>query len=66
MFSEWVCFEHNGFALHKAKDWWKQRHLSEPPLTTYEALQKTNELRIPTKIKVHTNLAYPEVLGYEY
>ena len=66
MFSEWVCLEHKGLPAHSAKEWWRQRHLEEPPLTTYQALQRTSELRIPAKIKVHVNKPYPEILSYEY
>jgi DNA repair protein RadD len=64
-FSEWVSLE-NPKASHFAKEWWRQRHTEEPPLTTHEALRKTNELRIPKRIRVHVNKKYPEVLGCEY
>lgn len=66
MFNEWVCLEHNGIASKKARDWWRQRHREEPPATTYEALKRHSELRIPARIRVQVNLKYPEVLGYEY
>ena len=66
MFTEWVCLEHKGLPSHSAKEWWRQRHREEPPVTTYQALQRVSELRIPTQIKVHINKPYPEILGYEY
>lgn len=66
MFNEWICFEHHGFALHKAHEWWKQRAGTEPPVTTYEALMKCSQLRKPARIRVHTNKQYPEIVGYEY
>lgn len=66
MFNEWVCLEHSGFAGKKARDWWRQRHEEEPPPTTYEALQKTSQLRTPAKIRVHLNKKHPEILGVEW
>ena len=65
-FYEYISIEGNGYAKHKAHDWWKQRHASEPPATIEEALQLTTELRQPTAIKVWVNRQYPEILGYEW
>lgn len=66
MFSEWVCLEHSGFAREKAKKWWQQRHSEEVPVSTYEALQRVSELRKPSKIRVHVNKKYPEILSAEW
>lgn len=66
MFSEWVCLEHPGLAGHKAREWWRQRHGEEPPQTTWQALQRTRELKQPRSIRVWVNKKYPEVLGYEF
>jgi DNA repair protein RadD len=66
MFNEWICLEHKGLAQHKAKEWWKSRHGEEPPPTTYQALQRVSELRVPTKLMVHINKPYPEIKSYEY
>jgi DNA repair protein RadD len=63
---EWVCLEHSGVIGKKARDWWRKRHFSEPPETTDAALQLQSQLRLPKRIRVHTNLKYPEVLGYEW
>lgn len=67
-FDEWVCLEHDGYARKKSRDWWRQRtsHGVEPPATTYEALQRLNELRIPTSINVWLNKKMPEIMGYVY
>ena len=35
---EWVCFEHQGFALEKAWGWWQQRSKHPAPVDTDEAL----------------------------
>jgi DNA repair protein RadD len=66
MFNEYVCLEHGGLAGKKARDWWRQRHGTEPPTMTYEALRHTQEFRTPATIRVHVNKKYPEVLGYEF
>lgn len=66
MFTEWVCLEHPGLTGKRARDWWRERHIEEPPITTYEALRRTKELRVPSKIRVWINKPYPEILGYEY
>lgn len=65
-FTEYVCVQHKGFARTKAKNWWMQRHSIELPLTTDEALCYISQLRIPKKIKVRTDLQFPEILGVEW
>lgn len=65
-FNEWVCLEHKGMPYKKAVDWWRQRHASEPPQMTYQAMQVIRNSRQPTRIKVHLNLKYPEILACEF
>lgn len=65
-FTEWICFEHTGFPLHRAHQWWKQRHWTTPPATTREALERVSELRAPPRIRVWVNKSPPEVLSYEF
>ena len=36
--SEWVCFEHDGFARHKAEAWWRRRSPDPVPGNVDEAL----------------------------
>lgn len=36
--SEWVCFEHTGFARRKAEQWWNQRSPDPVPDTAEEAV----------------------------
>lgn len=54
--SEWVCFDHEGYARQKANSWWLPRCLGYPPAETvqeaYEA-GKAGELKEPTRIKAH-------------
>ena len=66
VFNEWVCFEHGGFAKHKAHDWWRDRHADEPPETTNEALELLDMLRVPNHIRVWINKKYPEIMSYDF
>lgn len=53
--SEYVCFEHGGYASHKAKYWWKRHNKvidPDTPETTEEAISRLKELRKPSKIRV--------------
>jgi DNA repair protein RadD len=69
--SEWVCFEHVGYARNKAVGWWAMRSSNEPgrtiPATIDEAEQRAHgELRIPSAITIDTRPKYPEIRGYEW
>jgi DNA repair protein RadD len=64
LFTEYKGLEHSGRFGKDARDWWRQRHTIEPPLTVYEAMRYTGQLRTPNEIRVHTNLKYPEILQY--
>ena len=69
-FSEWVCFEHEGFAREKAVAWWNDRfHGAVPvPNTVDEAIAQImqNASRIPTQIKVKKDGKFPEIKGYKF
>lgn len=68
-FSEFVCFEHDGFAGKRARDWWRSRAGADivPPATVFEALQRKDELTIPKYVRVWVNKSpYPEVLSYNF
>jgi len=65
-FSEWQCPQHKGFALTRFKNWWRQRHASEPPTSTDEALLYVSQLRVPKRIKVMKTGQYYEVTGVEW
>lgn len=66
MFQEFVSFDNQGYALHRAHEWWRQRHTSPPPLSTDLALLGLAELRTPKAIKVWVNKNPPEILSHEY
>lgn len=59
--NEFVCFEHTGYALHKAHVWWKSRNGGVFPKTTEETLRRVGELAPATHLKVITNKKYPEI-----
>jgi DNA repair protein RadD len=66
-FTEWVCLEHEGFPRTKARDWWRRRHASEPPVLTHDALQIVKELRQPERIRVHINKKpHAEIIDYDF
>jgi DNA repair protein RadD len=37
--SEWVCFEHEGFARQKAIAWWRRRSTEPVPATVEQAIE---------------------------
>jgi len=37
--SEWVCFEHTGFARRKVEDWWRRRSPDPVPDTAERAVE---------------------------
>lgn len=65
-FKEFVFPEHSQFLQKKFRDWWSQRMIIEPPKTTSEALQYITQFRTPSKITVHVNKRYPEVLSVQF
>jgi DNA repair protein RadD len=40
--SEWICFEHTGYARHKAEQWWLARSKEPIPDTVWQALDLAN------------------------
>ncbi len=65
-FKEFVFPESAKYGKHLFHQWWMQRHRSEPPTTTDDALKHVAELRCPKRIRVWVNKRYPEVLSAEY
>lgn len=63
--SEWVCFEHEGWAKEKAHKWWHDHGglLSEDaPPTVDAALARIGELKPPKKIRIKRDGQYWRVL----
>ena len=65
-FSEFLFPEHQGYASKLFRNWWKQRHIVEPPATVDDALKYISQLRTPARIRVWCNKKYPEVLSVEF
>jgi len=65
-FSEWVCFEHTGFAYHNAKIWWTKRSVEQIPETTNNALNCIENLDCPTHIKISFAKRWPEIVGIDF
>ena len=72
-FSAYVCVEHGGYALKKAKEFWARNCNSDLPVpyTCKELLGRVNELKTPTHLRVWTNKkvgekVYPEIMSMCY
>ena len=66
-YSEWVCFEHQGYARRKAEDWWRKRAPGQPvPLSVDEAIAQASCLIRPSEISVRPSGRYFEITGYRF
>lgn len=65
-FSEYVCFEHDGFAQRKARHWWKERSPAPFPLSTDEGIILASNLPPATHIRVWVNKQYPEIMMHDF
>lgn len=65
--SEWVCFEHDGYARVKAEQWWRKRGGRSPaPATVDQArvrIDLSNEIRRAIEVTVDTRGEYPKLLS---
>lgn len=69
-FSEWVCFEHDGYARRKAESWWRERTDYPVPDAVADAVDhaRAGMLREPFTITVAKNPAekFPRIIGYSW
>lgn len=65
-FTEWICLEHQGRTREMACYWWRSRSGQKPPNTVAEALTRTSELKIPSRVNVKKPGKYYEVVGVEF
>lgn len=62
-YSEWVCLQHDGYALEKAAAWWRRRAPATPvPSTVSDALVRSSEIQPPSEIKVRRVGKFNEVI----
>jgi DNA repair protein RadD len=67
--SEWVCFEHDGYARHRAVQWWQRRSPDPVPDTAEDAvaIASNGGVALTTAISVR-NVAgepYDRIVSYE-
>ena len=67
--SEWICFEHQGYARRKAEAWWRQRSPDPVPATAQDAVDLANAGAVAKtkKITVRTVAGeqYARIVDYE-
>jgi DNA repair protein RadD len=67
--SEWVCFEHTGYAHQKAISWWKRRSHEPVPDTAEKAVLLARAGRLaPTRtitVRRITGEKFDQIIGYE-
>jgi len=67
--SEYICFEHTGYARDKAIKWWNQMGTpaslrKSPPRTVEEALFRQLEIKTPDMIKVDFSGKFPNIVNH--
>jgi DNA repair protein RadD len=64
--SEWICFEHEGYARKKAEGWWKVRSNEPVPSTIEEAIElcRFGAIKKTVGIIVDEREEYPRILSY--
>ena len=65
---EWVCFEHEGFALQKAFAWWDARSLQPFPANVAEAITALNHgsARKPSRLLVKKEGQWDRIVQAEF
>lgn len=67
--SEWVCFEHDGFARQKAESWWLQRSHDPIPGTAERAVELAEAGAIATALSITVERKpgerFERVVGYK-
>ena len=66
--SEWICFEHTGYARYRAEQWWRQRSYEPVPGTAEQAvaMAQTGAIAPTTHITVEPKHGdkYDRIVGY--
>lgn len=68
--SEWICFEHEGYARTKAEDWWMARSNEPIPDTVRDAVNLAIDGAVAEATLVYVTTTrgqkYPEISGYTF
>jgi DNA repair protein RadD len=66
--SEWVCFNHTGYARQKAESWWLKREPMHYPTSVERILNwlQDNQILEPTQIATRQNGKFTEITHYEF
>ena len=65
--SEWVCFDHTGYARQKAESWWLSRtHIDVPKNTEIAFAWANDALSVPTQVAVRKNGKYMEIVSHSF
>lgn len=66
--SEWVCFEHTGYARQKAESWWRARSVESVPSDAAEAVEMANAGALAKTLAVTVEHKagdkYDRIVGY--
>jgi DNA repair protein RadD len=65
---EWVCFEHEGFALQKAFGWWQARSVFPFPSSVAEAITALNHgsCRKPSRLLVKREGQWERIMQVDF
>jgi DNA repair protein RadD len=66
--SEWVCFNHEGFARQKASVWWLAHSLAPVPESVEDAIDKLDRhtCRMPRSITTKLEGRWPRIVSVEF
>jgi DNA repair protein RadD len=65
--SDWLCFDHGGYATQKAQAWWKKMHVSEIPEnvdTALEILDRGIGLAKPSAVIIQKDGNFKRIVEY--
>jgi DNA repair protein RadD len=66
-YREFICFEHRGYPLHLAHNWWRLwTGNNNYPITTKDAIARLTNVRIPKCIEVDINDRYLKIVGHKF
>jgi hypothetical protein len=67
--SEWICFEHTGWARQKAESWWRRRSNAPVPDSAAEAVELVNDGALcdtrSITVRSVAGEEYPSIIGYD-